>query len=386
MSNRSYIDLKNDINKMESLWQDVANRYDSIPTSLTSSEINPVLKEAIIFSIYNAKNWYSTYTVEKMSSMTANNQSYDLTQVIIDKLSYWNDRVDALTLLIQSISGQESITSFWGYESRYKDWEDNLYEQLRLIDETYGITVDRNRRIYDSLIEIENLNRSISALSERYKVLELPYQVWQTKTTEDIDYSKILVDIRGLSNNNVIMLGEEDFAKAGTISSLKLPPLSEGQYILNIYNKNFIRLTNIISSGGGWYDVTSNKITDLVGWLIDKKYPIFKSMLSDNPRDLKIYLGREIEIKAEMFAFENYINNISFLIDCKLNIENAVYNFFYGQYLDEFVTLLPNGNQIYRRSIKDKNGNTKAVYQIELDFTTKTESGMPVLHYLRTDI
>jgi len=119
--------------------------------------------------------------------------------------------------------------------------------------------------------------------------------------------------------------------------------------------------------------------------LIDNKYPIFKSELQID-RDLKIYIGREIEIKQELFAFENYINEVSILIESKQNVEEMVYNFFYGSYFDEYIDFLDNGNHIYRRSIKDSEGNIMATYQIELDFSLKTESGMPTIHYLRTDL
>jgi len=60
-------------------------------------------------------------------------------------------------------------------------------------------------------------------------------------------------------------LDESDFSKAGTISSLKLPELLEGTYILKITNKNSVRLTNMNTLGNGWYKVTANRITDLTG-------------------------------------------------------------------------------------------------------------------------
>ncbi len=78
---------------------------------------------------------------------------------------------------------------------------------------------------------------------------------------------------------------------------------------------------------------------------------------------------------------ENYINPVSFILDVKVDEEKLIYNFFYGNYFDEIREVLYNGNHVYRRTFKDRDGTVTAVYRMELDFANKSEEGMPVIHY-----
>jgi hypothetical protein len=80
---------------------------------------------------------------------------------------------------------------------------------------------------------------------------------------------------------------------------------------------------------------------------------------------------------------ENYINSVSLILNVMVNKEQAIYDFFYGSYIDELKDILPNGNHSYIRTIKDKYGNVKAVYRMILDFATKTEEGFPNIEYQR---
>jgi len=55
MPNRTYLDLSNDIMRYESVWLDIANRYESVQETISSPDIDPILKEAVFYAMWNAK-------------------------------------------------------------------------------------------------------------------------------------------------------------------------------------------------------------------------------------------------------------------------------------------------------------------------------------------
>jgi len=54
--NRIYIDLKNDTTQYEGEWLNIANRYEKIAETLNSPDVDPIIREAIFYSLYNFKS------------------------------------------------------------------------------------------------------------------------------------------------------------------------------------------------------------------------------------------------------------------------------------------------------------------------------------------
>jgi len=82
---------------------------------------------------------------------------------------------------------------------------------------------------------------------------------------------------------------------------------------------------------------------------------------------------------------EKYIEPISIILNVKEDKTDLVYDFFYGNYIDEFIQKLDNGNKIYYRTIKDTDNNPIAIYEMELDYNTTYNGGMPSIKYTRLD-
>jgi len=116
------------------------------------------------------------------------------------------------------------------------------------------------------------------------------------------------------------------------------------------------------------------------------RFPVLKSYHLGNKR-YRLKLGvTQYDLTAEMIAQdpklrENYIDNRSFILDVRPDEDKNIYDFFYGSYIDELKDILPNGNHVYLRTIKDKYGNPKTVYRMTLDFATKTTEGFPNIEY-----
>jgi len=381
--NRTYIDLKNDTTKYEGEWVSIANRYEKIQETLNSPDVDPIIREAIFYSLYNFKSWYSTYamTFKNMESLSGEyHSSYFLIQSLLDRLEYWSSRTDELLSILKSSSAEWQAPDIWGYEKRFEEWENNLYDQLKLIDGLYGRSISTNQDVYNSIVAIENLNTSIAELNTRFKGLVLPYQLYFAKSTEDIDYSKVVGEIIGIDNNLITTLSDSDFVQSNKLTSLTIPVLQEGQYMLRVRNKNSVSILESSQLENNWYQIAVNRSDNFVGWLIDGKYPIIYSESLGN-RQYKVYLGNPNLLIANKQIFENYINPISLILDVKPDEDRMIYDFFYGQYIDEFKEILSNGNHLYLRTIKDRDGTVISVYRIELNFNTKTDQGLPTIYY-----
>ena len=382
MPNRIYIDLKNDTTQYEGEWLNIANRYEKIAETLNSPDVDPIIREAIFYSLYNFKSWYATYGMLK--SYDGLQQDFESSWHLINSLSarieYWVNRTDQLLNMFGTLSAQLSDPDIWGYELRWNEWENDLYDQLRLIDSLYGRSASPSQSIFDSIIMIENLNASITALNERFTGLTLPYQLYFAKSSEDIDYTKITGEIIGIDNNFVTTMSESDFSQFNKLTKMTLPELEAGQYMLRVKNNGTLSISNSIPRQDGWYDVIINRDFDMAGWLVDNKYPIIFSE-SIGVRTYSIYLGvRGLDL-VNKTIYENYINPISLILDVKFNEEQVIYDFFYGQYFDEFKEVLSNGNHSYLRTIKNRDGVVLSVYRMELDFNTKSDQGLPTIYY-----
>ena len=398
MPNRTYIDLKNDITRYESEWMNIANRYEAIATTLDSPEIDPIIREAIFYSMWNAKAWYTAYAIAATSETLSANfgRSITLYEGMNDKLDYWLSKTNQILSVLQSVSAESSSSAFWGYEMHFGEWEENLYEQLRLIDGIYGQTTDRNRRIFDSLVEIENLNTRIEDLHVRFKGIDLPYQLYFAKSTDGIDYTKLKAQLIGLNNSKTITLSDASFEARNKLTAVTIPSLPEGQYMLQIQNRSEVPIIQIYNASGGWCEVETNRNEDFSGWIISGtlggadtgvRYPVIKANRMSGFR-YRIYLGNSYpdmvpDTNVSWKMKENYINPVALILDVKVNQDQAIYDFFYGTYIDELKDVLSNGNHSYTRTIKDKYGNVKAVYRMILDFATKSTEGFPNIEYQR---
>jgi len=87
----------------------------------------------------------------------------------------------------------------------------------------------------------------------------------------------------------------------------------------------------------------------------------------------------------DKFIHERYIEPISIILNVEKDKTDLIYDFFYGNYIDEFIDELDNGNKIYYRTIKDTDNNPIAIYQMELDYNTTYNGGMPIINYTRLD-
>jgi hypothetical protein len=169
---------------------------------------------------------------------------------MVNKLDYWLSKTQQLYDVIMSASAEGELGDTFGYQMRFEDWEEGLYEQLRLIDGIYGQNVTRNRAIYDSLVEIENLNNRVEALNERFMGIDLPYQLYFAKSTEGIDYSKIKAQLVGLNNSRTITLSDSNFESKNKLTAVTIPALQEGQYMLQIQNRSTAPIIAIHGSSG----------------------------------------------------------------------------------------------------------------------------------------
>jgi len=55
MPNRTYADLSGELDGLKSFYSSFARRYESIQESLTSEDVDPIIKEAILAGAWNAK-------------------------------------------------------------------------------------------------------------------------------------------------------------------------------------------------------------------------------------------------------------------------------------------------------------------------------------------
>jgi len=115
------------------------------------------------------------------------------------------------------------------------------------------------------LIEIENLNSRVEALHERFRALDLPYQLYFQKSGEDIDYSRLKVSIVGLNNSRTITLSDSSIEGKNKLTALTIPALPEGQYMVKIENKRTVDVVQYNGFFNGLFDIETSRSDNFDG-------------------------------------------------------------------------------------------------------------------------
>lgn len=397
-----YETFDREIDAVRGFHADLDVLYESIKDSLTSEKVDPLIREAVWSSLWNAKGWYALNGhLFSTDEEYLNNHDYNIPTnsllVAGNALAKLNSVSDSLTIiknLLQNatISGQED--EFWGYKLGFEDWRNEIYEHLKLIDNIYGRDVNDAQLIERSLDQLVEFNGQVNEILENLHQLELPNNLSFVKSSDNIDYSKISFSMFNLGNssnetriNNEVNIQNID--KYNEWTYIELPELEEGQYLLRIKNANKINiLSSERNSETNRYTLTLQKnSSNLLGWYLQGKYPIIDFKVLDNDNKIyEVYVGNVTLGDLErQFIEEKYIEPMSIVINVKSDKSKNIYDFFYGEYIDEYIETLGNGNKIFYRSINDQDGNQVAAYRIEIDYSRTYNNGMPIINYTRLD-
>jgi len=400
-----YQSFDREIDAVKGFHADLDVLYESIKDSLTSEKVDPLIREAVWSSLWNAKGWYAInghlfstdedYLNEHDHDMPSN--SVWVTNTAISKLEYIEQTLnfikDALYLATSSSANEGD---FWGYKLGFEDWRSEIYEHLKLIDDIYGSSVSATETTFLALEQLVEFNETVSEILENLHQLQLPNNLSFVKSQNNIDYAKISFSLFSLgknsndySPNNEVNIQNVD--SYNDLTYIELPELDEGQYLLRIKNLNKINIFSserIEEDDSVKYRINLQKNeSNLFGWYLQGKYPIIDfKVLDSNSKLYEIYIGNVfVEESERQFIEQRYIEPISIILDVKYDKSKNIYDFFYGNYIDEYIETQSNGNKIFYRAINDKDGNQIAAYQIEIDYTTTYNNGMPIIKYTRLD-
>ncbi len=398
MPNRTYADLSSEIDILKSYYSSFARRYESIQESLTSDDVEPQLKEAIMAGIWNAKGWYglNVYTENfdsPMSGYVWNNLTNQVNSVYT-QLAEFNNKIQQVYTILQEAVEQNSDSpcsaGFWGYAMGFAEWNDEIYEHLRLIDEIYGDTQEKSGNTHLALNELHEFNNSVTQILDRVGGFELPHYLDFTKVNQGIDYNKIIVSLTQIvKNGNTIGVGDPisvgEIYNINNLTGIELPELEEGQYLLKLENKYKIKIVNWEPIDEWSIRVRVTNWANFTGWYIDNQHPIIDSNYEGDFTYVLKTGSLPEQDWMDKFIHERYIEPISIILNVEKDKTDLIYDFFYGNYIDEFIDELDNGNKIYYRTIKDTDNNPIAIYQMELDYNTTYNGGMPIINYTRLD-
>lgn len=390
MKNRSFIDLKDEVDALKSLYSSFARRYESITESLTSSEVDPKIKESILAAIWNAKSWYALnghlLNTDVLQLEEIPSESTKIVDIALTQLRSIEDKMQHIESVLYV--AQSQLDNFWGYENGFNEWQDNLYEQLRLIDNIYGSNVVDSRSTQLALEQILEINNKIDIMLTRINSFDLPYNLTFIKSSENIDYDKLSANLIFIDDGNQKSIPISDISKFNNLSKLELPELQIGQYLLKIENKNKIKILRSDVIDDNSFKIKLQNDANLIGWYIDGVYPIIEFQKLEN--EINTFIIRTGNIPKINYFYhyieERYIDPISIIINVSENEIKKIYDFFYGNFIDEYVETKENGNKVYYRKIMDKDKNYIAVYQMELDYNNLLDNGMPLIKYERLDL
>ena len=397
MPNRTYADLSGELDGLKSFYSSFARRYESIQESLTSEDVNYIIKEAILAGAWNAKGWYGINGyLHNYESLTAANwgQLHQQVNSVFNRLTNIDNKIDQVHTILQEAVEQNSNTpasaGFWGYAMGFAEWNDEIYEHLRLIDEIYGSTQTKSRDTLLALDQLYDFNESVTQILDRVESFDLPNFLNFSKSNHDINYEKIKITLFNIAKGtNELVLQNKitifDVFSLNDLTTIQLPELQKGDYVLNIENKNNLNIQSFEKINDTEFIIVLNRMDlNLIGWFVNDLYPIIDFEEIDL-RTYKIRLPFISENIQLTNVQEKYIEPISIILNVKEDKTDLVYDFFYGNYIDEFIQKLDNGNKIYYRTIKDTDNNPIAIYEMELDYNTTYNGGMPSIKYTRLD-
>jgi len=393
MPNRTYADLSGELDGLKSFYSSFARRYESIQESLTSEDVDPIIKEAILAGAWNAKAWYGLNGILYNEEISGDPNELALSiraqlHSIHGTIAYIYSQ---LQQAVQQNSNNPCSAGFWGYAMGFAEWNDEIYEHLRLIDEIYGSTQTKSRDTFLALEQLYEFNNSVTEILERVENFELPHYLDFTKVNQGIDYGKIVVSLTPIvKDGNLIGVGDPisvgEISNINNLTGIELPELEEGQYLLKLENKYKIKINSWEPIDEWSIRVTTNNWADFTGWYIDNQYPIIDSNREGNTFTYVLKTGNLPEEDwTNKFIHQRYIEPISIILNVEKDKTDLVYDFFYGNYIDEYIDELDNGNKIYYRTIKDTDNNPIAIYRLEINYNTTYNGGMPVINYTRLD-
>ena len=384
--NRTYVDLSGELDSLQGLYSTFARRYEDIATSLTAEDVAPQVKEAIFAGLWNAKAWYGINGAYFDLAKEANEIPAD-SLVITNQIDFQLNRIATqltqLNDIVESNSTFDDPAGFWGYAASFPTWRDELYEHLKLIDSVYGPSQATSQNTLEALDSLTVLNEQMDTLLTRVESFDLPTNLTFTTTTENIDYSKIAAQLIAIEDNAITPLDINNISSFDSLSKLELPELVEGQYMLQIKNSNIVNILQTSRDGNKITLELQQGVDNLIGWYIRGIYPIIE-FEQTGTYTYEVNAGN-IPVEPLIFIEERHIEPINVIVDVKQNTDKAVYDFFYGSFIDEFIETLENGNKKYFRKLKDTDGNITAIYEMEIDYENQLETGIPPLKYKRLD-
>jgi hypothetical protein len=382
---QNFIQLKNYMHTYKPLYSKIIGKGEALFASITGDDLEDTVKESIFEGFYKAKEWYNFYSVlEEKFNLSSD---IDLTEntgikALLGSLEFsirgLKDQTKNLLETVSAVTYSLSSNSFWGFEMQSDMWLDNLYDQISLLDELYGEQINKN--ILDTLSAISANTVQLEEIYDNLNSLKLTQSFGIYKSNKNIDKDRIIINLVSLNATTPIDADvTENLEFKNGLSQLSFDDgLPEGNYLLSFSNKNTIELSNMISLEDGRYSV--RKVDrNIIGWLINYEYPIIR-FESGESRDI-ITIGNSFDVffnsSLNFAAYDYYIEPFSVFMEAKINKADAIYDFFYGDYIDELVDE-SDEKTIYNRKIYDVDDKLLAIYKMTV---RKNENGIPDIQY-----
>jgi hypothetical protein len=384
----NFTQLKNYMHTYKPVYSKIIGRGKSLLTSITGEDLEDAVKEAIFEGLYKAKEWYNFYSV--LEEKYNNPSEIDLTEnagikALLGSLEYsirgLKDQTTTLLDTVSAASNSLSSNTFWGFEMQSEMWLDNLYDQLELLDELYGYEFNQN--ILSTLSALSANNEGIQDIYDRLNDLNLTQSYGVYKSNKNIDIDRIKINLIPLGGNFSTAEITDSLEFKNGLSQLSFTDgLSQGNYLLEFTNRNVVSISNIVAITGstGKFEMTIGN-NSVIGFLLNNEYPVIRQEPTNNSsmHILTIGGGFSYDSNITYKLYDYYIEPFSIFIESKVNKTDAIYDFFYGDFIDEKVEETDE-EMIYNRKIYDTNKKLLVVYRMKVK-KISDGSGLPTIEY-----